>query len=106
MRIPRIILKYSALPAVTAIGIALVALLAATIVGVETYSDRQQGFSAEADKIQLKINERLNAYALILRGAAGLFDASDRVTRRDWKRYVESLRPNDSVPGVQGIGYS
>jgi diguanylate cyclase (GGDEF)-like protein/PAS domain S-box-containing protein len=106
LRLNRFILKYSALPVVTSIGIALVTCIAATIVGIDLYRDRQQEFSAEADKIQLKVNERLNAYALILRGAAGLFDASDRVTRRDWKRYVESLRPDDSVPGVQGVGFS
>lgn len=91
---------------VTVAGIALVACVAAAMVGADIYRDRLQEYSARAAQIQLKINERLNAYALILRGAAGLFDASDRVTRRDWKRYVESLRPSDSVPGVQGIGYA
>ncbi len=54
----------------------------------------------------LKIQERLNAYALILRGAAGLFAASDTVTRSGWRAYVEKLQPEKTIPGVQGIGFA
>ncbi len=36
----------------------------------------------------------------------GLFVASDSVSRREWQAYVEKLRAQDSIPGVQGIGFS
>ena len=63
-------------------------------------------FAFSSDQLTLKIRERLDAYALTLKGGAGLFAASDVVARREWQAYVEKLRSQDSVPGVQGIGFS
>ena len=63
-------------------------------------------FAVTSDQITLKIQARLDAYALILKGGAGFFAASHAVDRREWQAYVEKLRVQDSVPGVQGIGFS
>ncbi|MGB4336048.1 MAG: EAL domain-containing protein [Chromatiaceae bacterium] len=63
-------------------------------------------FAVTSDQVTLKIQARLNAYALILKGGAGFFAASHAVDRREWQAYVEKLRVQDSVPGVQGIGFS
>ena len=68
--------------------------------------DTATQFAFECDQVTLKIQERLGAYALILRGAAGLFAASATVGRDQWRAYVETLRANRSVPGVQGIGFA
>ena len=62
--------------------------------------------SAAYDQATLKIQERLNTYAQILRGGAGLFAASETVRRTAWRDYVEKLRTEETVPGVQGIGFS
>ncbi|MEI6036225.1 MAG: CHASE domain-containing protein, partial [Verrucomicrobiae bacterium] len=62
--------------------------------------------SLVCDQVALKIQERLNAYALILRGGAGLFSAAGAVDRQAWRNYVETLRAQGSLPGVQGIGFS
>jgi PAS domain S-box-containing protein len=59
-----------------------------------------------SDQVTVKIQERLEAYALTLKGGAGLFAATNTVDRRAWQAYVEKLRSQDSVPGVQGIGFS
>jgi PAS domain S-box-containing protein len=59
-----------------------------------------------SDQGTLKIQERLGAYALILKGGAGLFAASNAVDRRAWQAFVEKLRAQDSLPGVQGVGFS
>lgn len=61
---------------------------------------------AAYDQATLKIQERLNTYAQILRGGAGLFAASESVRRSAWRDYVEKLRTEETVPGVQGIGFS
>jgi diguanylate cyclase (GGDEF)-like protein/PAS domain S-box-containing protein len=66
----------------------------------------QRHFAFVCDQVTLKIHERLNAYALILRGAAGLFAASGTVSRQEWQAYVETLHAANSVPGVQGIGFA
>ena len=63
-------------------------------------------FAFACAQISLKIEERLGAYALILRGGAALFSTSDTVERSAWQAYVETLRASGSVPGVQGIGFA
>ncbi len=63
-------------------------------------------FAYACDQATLRIQERLGAYALILRGAAALFAGSETVERREWRAYVETLKPEESVPGVQGIGFA
>jgi len=65
-----------------------------------------QHFSFTCDQVTLKIQERLGAYALTLRGGAALFDASKEVSRQEWQAYTETLRAEDSIPGVQGIGFA
>ena len=68
--------------------------------------DAASQFAFVCDQVTLKIKERLSAYALILQGGAGLFAGSGAVDRRKWRAYVESLRAERSVPGVQGIGFA
>ncbi|WP_295405515.1 CHASE domain-containing protein, partial [uncultured Thiocystis sp.] len=72
--------------------------------GIEQAEVRQ--FAFNCDQVALKIQERLGAYALILRGGAALFAASTTVERNEWRAYVETLRASGSVSGVQGIGFA
>ena len=42
----------------------------------------------------------------LLRGAVGLFDASEYVTRDDWHRYIASIALGTNYPGLQGVGFA
>jgi PAS domain S-box-containing protein len=72
--------------------------------GIE--ADAVRRFAFACDQVTLKIIERLHAYALILRGGAALFAASDAVNRQEWRAYVETLHASGSISGVQGIGFA
>ena len=72
--------------------------------GIEQETMRQ--FALTCDQITLKTNERLDNYALILRGGAALFAGSNSVDRNEWRAYVEKLRAGKNVPDAQGIGFS
>ncbi|MDD5277633.1 MAG: EAL domain-containing protein [Methylovulum sp.] len=72
--------------------------------GIEQKAVRE--FASTSDRFTLKIQERLDAYALILRGGAALFAASNTVERKEWQTYVESLHVERNIPGVQGIGFA
>ncbi len=63
-------------------------------------------FSFISDQIALKIQERLGAYSLALRGGAALFAASDTVERQEWKAYVGTLRAQNNVIGMHGLGFN
>jgi len=63
-------------------------------------------FANACDKMTLKVKERLNAYAVILKGGAGLFESFDEVSRQQWQHYTVKLNAQQSVPGVLGIGFA
>ncbi|RJO66474.1 MAG: PAS domain S-box protein [Myxococcales bacterium] len=63
-------------------------------------------FDFSANAIVEKIQDRLHAYEMVLRGAHGFFLSSEKVTREEWRAYVASLRLDEDFPGIQGIGFS
>ncbi len=72
--------------------------------GIEQEFARDLAFAA--DEVTARIEERLAAYALALRGAAALFAASGDINRTQWRSYYEILQLSDTITGVQGIGYA
>ncbi len=52
------------------------------------------------------IEKRMNNHRQILLGGAGLFDASNDVSRDEWQRYVQRLDLDSNYPGILGLGYS
>jgi PAS domain S-box-containing protein len=63
-------------------------------------------FAFNCDQVTLKIQERLGTYEEILRGGHALFAASQAVERKEWQAYVEALRAERSIPGMQGLGFA
>ncbi len=66
----------------------------------------QEHFELDARRVETKISERLATYDEILRGVAGLFAASDEVTREDFHRYVHALELGTAFREIHGIGFS
>ncbi|MCJ7526239.1 MAG: CHASE domain-containing protein [Candidatus Aminicenantes bacterium] len=58
------------------------------------------------DSIILRITERLHNYMMILQGGAGLFAASEEVTRDEWRAYFKYRQVETFFPGIQGVGFS
>lgn len=81
-------------------------MVIATIEQQRTRHNAEQRFSFAAEQVTLRIDERLHAYALMLRGAAGLFNSSQLVTREEWAAYVNNLRLEENLTAVQGVGFS
>ncbi len=69
-------------------------------------SDANKEFVSQCNEIKSVLLVRLHAHAEFLRSGAGLFDASDSVTRKEWANFYEHSNINKNLPGVQGIGYS
>ena len=90
-----------------ALGIILLATAALYFV-VERVSAQQthERFLYRAEQERSKILFRLEAHAQVLRGGAAFFEASDVVSRDEWKRYVSNLQLARTLPGIQGIGFS
>ncbi len=66
----------------------------------------RQRYNEYTSQIVFDVKDRLHTYMMPLQGGAGLFVASDNVTRDDWRAYYEYRQISTFFPGVQGIGFS
>ena len=68
--------------------------------------DLQSNFDFYVQEDVTLLRQRMLAYEQVLRGARGLFAASEDVTRREFRDYVAALGLEDTYPGIQGVGFS
>ena len=70
----------------------------------EKAADRE--FQQLGNEVLEAIEKRMNNHRQILLGGAALFDASNDVSRDEWRRYVQRLDLESNYPGILGLGYS
>ncbi|MES1240903.1 MAG: CHASE domain-containing protein [Acidobacteriota bacterium] len=63
-------------------------------------------FQNLVQKNQAILQNRMETYIALLQGTAGLFEASDDVSREEFRSFVEGLDLRRRYPGIQGIGFS
>ena len=68
--------------------------------------DAQAAFAYEATALRMRLLARFNRSELALTSARALLDSSDYVTRDEWRRFVDTLNVERSLPGILGIGYA
>ncbi|MBU5612987.1 CHASE domain-containing protein [Geomonas azotofigens] len=66
----------------------------------------QTAFQDKSVEIMNRFLNRMTDDEQVLRGAVGLFNASDSVTRDEWHRFSNSLSLDRNYPGLQGLGFS
>lgn len=62
-------------------------------------------FERQVDEVVSSVRGRLLDYEQVLRGAAGLFAASENVSRAEWHAYAMTTRTERMYPGIVGLGY-
>ena len=63
-------------------------------------------FDFACHEIGFRVEDRLQDHEQILRSGVALFAASERVTRAEWRAFVQHLQVENQFPGIQGIGYT
>ena len=85
-------------------------LAATAFVTRHAYVDKTTAARREFDfachEILLKVNDRMDHHEQLLRSGAGLFDASEAVSRAGWHAFVQSLQVEAHWPGILGVGYA
>ncbi|ESE39779.1 CHASE domain-containing protein [Shewanella decolorationis] len=66
----------------------------------------EERFKNNVQDLTEAVSRRMTAYEQVLRGGAGLFLASNGVTRHEWQTYVSNARLSDYYPGIQGLGFA
>ncbi|RKT58135.1 PAS domain S-box-containing protein [Azonexus fungiphilus] len=87
------------------LGLFLLLTFGAWYLAQEMASRRtSERFLYRAEKERDYILQRMSAHQQVLRSAAAFFEASDHVSRDEWRRYVDHLDPDDILHGAQGVG--
>ncbi|MAS05121.1 MAG: hybrid sensor histidine kinase/response regulator [Ahrensia sp.] len=69
------------------------------------YQRNTTAFRTLADDSERALLHRIDSYKQSLDGGAGAFHASDKVTLQDWQNYVDTLEIQQTLPGINGIGF-
>jgi diguanylate cyclase (GGDEF)-like protein/PAS domain S-box-containing protein len=91
--------------AVLAMGIALSAA-AAYWTAEQVQREVRQRFERAVTDAQTTIKSQIRSYSDVVLGAKGLFIASDSVTRREFREYVDSLELSRRYPGIEAVSYA
>ena len=68
--------------------------------------EAQQRFQLESQEVKQRVESRMRAYEMVLRGMSGLIVGSDRVALEQWARAVDQLHVQERYPGIQAISWS
>ncbi len=66
----------------------------------------QENFDSQTQDIAQRIEQRMAAYEQVLRGVGGLFAASVRVERDEFRDYIANLQLHEHYPGIQSISFA
>ena len=68
--------------------------------------ERHRDFLFACGDVEDKIATRLRDHERVLRSGAAFFEHDGGVTRQQWRRFVEHLKLDKELPGIQGIGFA
>ncbi|MND31048.1 Signal transduction histidine-protein kinase BarA [compost metagenome] len=69
-------------------------------------SEHEQRFKIEAEEIAQRVNARMRAYEMVLRGMSGLMVGSTLVSAEEWARASDQLQLQDRYPGIQALAWA
>ncbi len=66
----------------------------------------ERRFNEYTNSIVNEVIERLDKHKTILRGGAGVFHASEEMTREEWLAYYQYQQVSTHYPGIRGMAFS
>ncbi len=105
MNIPKILPTHSRWwPYIVLTAGLIVTVLCAVYVSHRADLEDKFRFYNQVNSTTGTIDTRLKTYITVLLGVKGLFDASDTVTREEFRTYVNGLDLTEKFSGIQGVG--
>ncbi|HVH34125.1 MAG TPA: CHASE domain-containing protein, partial [Tahibacter sp.] len=99
--------RASLLPALFVLALSLGATVMAWRVSAEAArASQHQRFEHQVQQLAAAIEQRLRGYVDALRGAQGLYAASESVEADEWQRYWDQVDLQSRYPAVVGVGYA
>lgn len=70
----------------------------------KTLNDSEEHFTVMVDGIEPLLDARIKLYFSGLQSGKALFAASEKVTKNEWKSFLQNGQINQGLPGIQGMG--
>lgn len=71
---------------------------------VASVSKDESVFALKVAQTRMAIEDRMNDYVRILESGASFIDASEHVSREEWRLFAEQLLKVSRFPGIEGMG--
>jgi CHASE1-domain containing sensor protein len=72
---------------------------------LDAVTELQGSFEHQAYDLKSSLESHLDAHAFVLKGFEGLFNASSEVTRKEFRRYFETMQLGTQDSGFTGISF-
>lgn len=66
----------------------------------------QEEFAFRVRELSDQIERRMQLYRQVLRGTLGLFVVAGKVSREEFRKYVETQELQKNYPGIEGVGFA
>ena len=63
-------------------------------------------FDMRSTELQRRLATRFESYIQMLRSTVALFQASDAVTRQDWRSFIDSIQLEKAYPAVPAVAFA
>lgn len=87
------------------IGLLGITFLMWNVATITSYEANVATFDNLTQDNEHAMRSRIHSYRQSLDGGAALFEASDEVSLDQWKSYVDVLNIEETLPGINGIGF-
>ncbi|HEX5797390.1 MAG TPA: CHASE domain-containing protein [Candidatus Saccharimonadales bacterium] len=67
---------------------------------------RSETLLASTEEVQTTIEKGLASYVDVVNSGTGLFEASDYVSRDEWRQFVDTFNLQSRYPGIRNLGYT
>lgn len=69
----------------------------------QTADKVSQDFQRTVNRMTHNLQDRMEAYELVLRGVKGFFDGAESISQQEFSTYVDTLQVDAVKPGLQGV---
>ena len=66
----------------------------------------ERDFISRSDDIYTTLTDKMDDYVRVLQSGVAFFNASDTVTREQWRTFTQSHKVEQQLLGIQGIGFA
>ncbi|MBU1109902.1 MAG: CHASE domain-containing protein [Candidatus Riflebacteria bacterium] len=73
---------------------------------VDNHTIRKARFQNRVSLVTARIHEEIKDIETLLHGCDGLFAAGSKVSRAEWRSYINSLYRGKDLTGLQGLGFA